>query len=368
MRRYEVDSIRSIALLLLIAYHIVISFILETIEISFIVNPEGADGFTGILIWFSQAINIWRLPILFLIAGMALKFSSDRRTIRKLFNERTIRILVPLLFCSIFIVPLQSLVFSRFYNKEFFWFPNPGYLWFLFSIFVYVILTLPIVYIIKNKSDNLQFKFIKKILKIPFGVLVIFAIPLMFLAAVFNPESYAFFVWMPYFGILNPHGFFIGLICFILGFSFALSGDIFWNSVRKIKYFTLIIAIMFFLQRSFLFMFPVFEGNIPVYSLIINNILTAFEASCWMITFAGFASSYFNKSTKLLSYMTLAVYPMYIFHLPIQNFMATFIYPLSIAPILKFFLITSATIFFSLVMFEIIKRIPKFRLFFGIKP
>ena len=368
MRRYEVDSIRSIALLLLIAYHIVISFIVETKGIQFVVNPEGADDFTGLLIWFSQAINIWRLPILFLIAGMALKFSSERRTIRKLLNERTIRILVPLLFCSIFIVPLQGLVFSRFYNQDFFWFPNPGYLWFLFSIFVYVILALPMVYIVKNKFDNLQFKFIKKTLKIPFGVLLIFAIPLMFLATVFNPESYAFFVWLPFFGIINPHGFFTGLACFILGFSFALSGDSFWDAVRKIKYFTLIIAIGLFCQRSFLFMFPVFEGITPAYPLIVNNVLTAFEASCWMITLTGFVSSYFNKSTKVLSYMTLAVYPMYIFHLPIQNFMATFIYPLSIAPILKFFLITIATIFFSLVMFEIIKRIPKFRLFFGIKP
>jgi uncharacterized membrane protein len=40
MRRYEVDSIRSIALILLIFYHVIISFIPETKALAFIVNNE----------------------------------------------------------------------------------------------------------------------------------------------------------------------------------------------------------------------------------------------------------------------------------------------------------------------------------------
>ena len=69
MRRYEVDSIRSIALLLLIAYHIVISFILETIEISFIVNPEFPSSLE---FWMSDLNSDLIINILDLIASVNL--------------------------------------------------------------------------------------------------------------------------------------------------------------------------------------------------------------------------------------------------------------------------------------------------------
>ena len=59
MRRYEVDSIRSIALILLIFYHIIISFIPETKGIFFIVNPDKLDLGVGLLTILSQALNIW---------------------------------------------------------------------------------------------------------------------------------------------------------------------------------------------------------------------------------------------------------------------------------------------------------------------
>ena len=78
MRRYEIDSIRSIALLLLIFYHIIISFIPETKAIFFIVNNQ-KDIVIDWLLVLSSSLNIWRIPILFFIGGMAISFSSLRR-------------------------------------------------------------------------------------------------------------------------------------------------------------------------------------------------------------------------------------------------------------------------------------------------
>ena len=58
MRRYEIDSIRSIALILLIFYHIIISFVPETIAIGFIINKE-KDDLVDLLLLLSPALNIW---------------------------------------------------------------------------------------------------------------------------------------------------------------------------------------------------------------------------------------------------------------------------------------------------------------------
>ena len=116
MRRYEIDSIRSIALLLLIFYHIIISFIPETKAIFFIVNNQ-KDIVIDLLLVLSSALNIWRIPILFFIGGMALSFSSKRRNTDELIKERFKRIILPLTFCSFFITPIyfsKSLQFCFF--------------------------------------------------------------------------------------------------------------------------------------------------------------------------------------------------------------------------------------------------------------
>ena len=62
---------------------IIISFIPETIAIGFVVNSK-SDDFTDYLLLFSQSLNIWRMPILFLISGMALSFSSVKRNNKEL--------------------------------------------------------------------------------------------------------------------------------------------------------------------------------------------------------------------------------------------------------------------------------------------
>ena len=68
MRRYDVDSIRIIALILLIFYHISISFQTWALQISFIKNDDTLE-----FIWvFMMLINIWRIPILFIVSGMGI--------------------------------------------------------------------------------------------------------------------------------------------------------------------------------------------------------------------------------------------------------------------------------------------------------
>ena len=74
-RRYDVDSIRVIALILLIIYHIVIGFQPWGFWIGFITNKESIKD-----IWvFMEMINIWRIPILFVVSGMGVFFAIKKR-------------------------------------------------------------------------------------------------------------------------------------------------------------------------------------------------------------------------------------------------------------------------------------------------
>ena len=370
MRRFEIDSIRSIALLLLIFYHIIISFIPETIAIGFVVNSK-SDDFIDYLLLLSQSLNIWRMPILFLISGMALSFSSKKRNNKELIYERLKRIMLPLTFCSFFIVPLGYLVSANYYNSDFSYWPLPAYLWFLNSIFYYSLLLLPVIYL-KKRNGNI-FNIVEKLLINKFMILFLFSSPLILIAGIFNPKDYSNFVNFPALpflplGDFNAHGFFVGLICFIIGYLFASTGDVFWNSVKNLKFITLFFAVILFLQRLIFYQFPAWEGGSVSYSLQVSNILTAFESVCWMVSFTGLASSFLGKKNPILTYITAAVFPIYIFHMPVQFLISSLVYPTSLAPILKFITVFSLTISVCIILYEVVKRLQGFRIVFGLKP
>ena len=110
------------------------------------------------------------------------------------------------------------------------------------------------------------------------------------------------------------------------------------------------------------------EGGLGAYPLVVNNMLIAFEAVCWMLSFTGLASSFLNKKNHILTYMTVAIFPIYIFHMPVQQFIAVYIYPLPIAPFMKLILMFSLTTLICMILYEVIKRIKGFRVVFGLKP
>jgi len=75
-RRYDIDALRSIAMFLLIFYHLGISFTSIAPQISFVQNKRVADGIWPLL----NLMNSWRIPLVFLIAGVALRLSFRKRT------------------------------------------------------------------------------------------------------------------------------------------------------------------------------------------------------------------------------------------------------------------------------------------------
>ena len=77
-RRYDIDALRSIALFILLIYHLGQSFTSLAPYILFVQNKKVTDG-----IWpFLNVMNTWRIPLVFLIAGIALRLSFQKEQIR----------------------------------------------------------------------------------------------------------------------------------------------------------------------------------------------------------------------------------------------------------------------------------------------
>ena len=346
MRRYDIDWLRVLALGLLIIYHAIVSFQPWGYLIAF---PQNEDFLEKL--WIPMGlINIWRIPILFIISGMGVRFAMGSRNWRALLKDRTIRIFVPYIFGFFFICPINLYLASIYYKEIELggYIPNPGHLWFLGNIFTYVLLLLIILVYLKNNPDNSIFRFLKNTFRRPFGIYIM-SLPFLIEALLLQPNEYASFA-------NTPHGFWLGIICFLTGFILISLKDVFWKAVSGVKRWALAIALLLYWIRLI-----GFELGGP-------NVLQAFESFSWMLAIFGFGSSYLNKPSKQLAYLSQAVYPVYILHMPLQFFFSLFILPLALPAIFKLLLVLIGTFCGSLLLYDlIIKRLKFIRPLFGLK-
>ena len=229
-----------------------------------------------------------------------------RRHWKELLKDRAKRILLPLIFGSFFIVPISGYLYQKFNNLDPMYFPNGGHLWFLGNIFFYVLILCPIFFVLKRNPNNVLSRCFKWVLKFP-AALYLFTIPFIIEAELVAPSqgfaSYA----------NTPHGFWLGLLAFLTGFIFISLGDVFWRAVERIKIIALGIAIPLFLVRMIVFQFggPFF--------------ITVIESWSWLFAVIGFGSTYLNRPSSALTYLSKAVYPVYILHMIFLNLSASLI-------------------------------------------
>src|SRR5262249_47717213 len=158
-RRHDLDFIRIGAFALLILYHVGMLYVPWDFHVKS--TPAGKP-----LEAFMLALNPWRLALLFVVSGAATRFMARKFAARQLAGPRAVRLLVPLAFGMLLIVPPQSFVevvekygysgsFLEFYRDHYLAFytfvtpaggrtgltlPTWNHLWFVAYLFVYTML------------------------------------------------------------------------------------------------------------------------------------------------------------------------------------------------------------------------------------
>ena len=124
MRRYDIDWLRVLALGLLIVYHVVVSFQPWALYIFFIQN----DQFLELLWLFMSLINIWRIPILFMISGMGARFAMEQRNWKQVLKDRAVWVLFPFIVGFFFVCPISVYIAVEYFGKKSQYIPNAGHL------------------------------------------------------------------------------------------------------------------------------------------------------------------------------------------------------------------------------------------------
>jgi glucans biosynthesis protein C len=341
MRRYDIDWLRVIAIGLLLIYHVAIGFQSWGIMIAFITTEKPWAA-----LWTPMAmLNVWRIPLLFFVSGMGVYFAMQQRNWKELITERTFRILLPFVFGMIAIVPLHLFLWQHYYNMELSYVYDPGHLWFLANIFIYVLLLSPLLFFLKQNESGKVVGMIKKIFSNPLGLLIVISV-FVAEALIIKPVPYELYA-------MTWHGFFLGLLAFFFGFCFVLSGPAFWCMIIKWRWVFLGVAASLFALRLYYF-----EMTTPSYLIVT-------ESQAWIFTVLAFGNKYLNRPGKALTYLSKAAYPVYILHMIFLYLGSTLIFPLPIAVPLQFLLVLLFTVGGCFASYEIIRRVRFLRPLFG---
>ncbi len=358
-RRYDIDALRSIAMFLLIFYHLGISFTSLARQTLFVQNKRVVEGIWPLL----NLMNSWRIPLVFLIAGVALRLSFRKRTKMQIFKERAKVLGLPWLFGTLVFSTSSVFIVGKYYDYWFldelneaalFSFQYQGlHLWFLINIFIYCWLFVPILNFISKEN------FISLLLKRPGGIFL-FAIPIVAEGHLLNLVRFKTETYGDYYTTyaLTEHGFILGLIWFAIGIILTSQGDTFWESNKKNWRLHLALGMTSYFYR-------LFNNFIEDYAL--DNRLIAFESFNFIFALLGLAAVYLNKDSPQLTYYKTAVYPVYIVHLPVQMAVMYFFAGINIHPIIKFPIALFLICFLSLTIYHAIKNIKLLRPLFGLR-
>jgi len=301
----------------------------------------------------------WLMPLLFLLAGISSAHAIKKRAAAEFMKERVLRLLIPLLFGVLLLVPVQTYFAELFHNDYtgnyfeqymlFFTKPTdltgynggftPAHLWFILYLFLISVISLPIMYAYKKSNKKLPAE------KIPLPVLMFF-----FIIPVFSQM------------ILDFGGKSFGeyLTWFLFGF-FFLSNDAIQEKLEKYRLLLLSVTIPFMIVYTFM--------GVPIhnYNAFIYELLYGFYALCAVFAILGLGKRYFNFKNNISAYLSTASFSIYIIHQ--QWIVVTAYFILKTVKVIPFQMvcIILSSVVLTFLTYEVLKRFSPTRFILGMK-
>ena len=348
MRKRYLDNIRIIVILLLFPYHTFM--IWNNFGTKFYVWGGNNNILSSLLI----LVSAWLMPILFVVAGISTRYSLEKRNTKEFIRERIKRILIPFISGLILLIPFQIL-----YARKFFFNYNGGgldnlcyffthfsdlngydgmftlgHLWFLLYLFFITLVTL---LVIKKLPFN---KVNSKINKVNIIGIILLFIPIFI-----------------FYHIGNFGGQSIGkyMLLYLLGY-YLFSDDFI---EKLVKYKTIILSL--FSVSQILLVVLYFKYN------YYGDLLVNFVGWLGILSYIIIGKLFLNKENKLTNYFKKASFSVYILH---QTFLVIIgYYALMMVEniVLQICIILFGSFIVTILVYEIIKRIPILKKIIGVK-
>ncbi len=335
-------------------------------------NSTTDPGATVIVAFFSQFI----MPIFFLISGAAVYYAFKSRTPGKFVWERFLRLFIPIVFGMLVVVVPQSYFYALSHGEVItgnvfqiyiqYLQTLPGlpwhHLWFLFYLFGFSIIALPLFVSWKQEGASILSKIARKITKpyifLPFFILVLAAIEV----------------------FLYPGGFWgsrgLGnwsivayLFFFVLGYLIFADARI-MEAVKKLRWALLGISLAAFaFVLVFLFDYTLDpQAGYGAGGYMVSQALLSIGTMCLMLSFLGLAARYLNKTNRFLTYANEAVLPFYILHQTIIIIIGYYVVQWNTSVAVKYLTIATTSFIAIMIIYEfLVRRWNILRFLFGMR-
>lgn len=370
-RRYDLDWLRVIAFGFLIFYHIGMFYVTWGWHVK---SPHAGP-------WLEPAmalINPWRLPLLFLISGIALRFAIDKSRLTQFVPRRFMRLFVPIVFGMLVICAPQAYfeLYSKGETGSDFWAfygqyldfdmefsiltPTWNHLWYLVYILAYtlaVVALLPLLRWLDGPAEEL-FSWLGRgalgwrLLLVPVLPFLCYA----WLLAPRFPSTHAFY---------NDWANHAELFSIVLIGWFSAKSPAFWGAVQRHLGPVIVLALGLLLVLAAVRLTWGAARADQGLATLMTLLRTVFM---WVaiVAMLGLAQRYLNRDGPVLRFLTEAVFPYYILHQTLIVAVGFWVGGLLLPVWQEAGIITVATVVGCVVLTEAIKRLPPLRPLFGL--
>ena len=402
-RRRDLDVVREVVVVGLVFFHTARIFD----GLDFYVKNESQQPVVSLIVIL---FAIWGMPLIFFIAGIAVWYSMQKRSLGAFVCERLQRLFVPFIVCLLIIVPPQiycrlstdptyqeSYVefYPRFFDIsftiEFPWFFSaspatglfhPAHTWFLYNLLLYSLLLLPVFHYLRNSEGR---QFIERAARLSVNPLVIFlpALPIALIEATlgtdmsggWNQLVYIVFLFSGYMYATDPR--FRSAFCNYRkqSLGLALVGSVIG-----------MVGLYAHVESSHVD---------PLRAYDMTSVLLRFFKGlvgwCWIVSILGFLEYAKNRRelamatrgsinelreprhmdnvlARIERYANEAVLPFYLLHQTVIVIIGYYVVQWPIGALVKFLAISFSTLVMTLLLYEfIIRRTRLMRFLFGMK-
>ncbi len=373
-RRYDLDWLRFIAIIILLFFHTGMLFNPWDWHIK---NSETSESFRYWMIW----LHFWRMPLLLFISGAGTYMALSKRSAGQYAGERFKRLFIPLAFGMFVVVPPQIYFehiseydgYLDFYKTVFNFIPYPEgsfswhHLWFIAYLFVFSMIALPFLLYLRSEKSAAFRNRVTRVLSSPAGILFVpFFIILLtqvLLRPYFPEETHA---------LLDDWGFFTFYFCFFLFGMICYSSTTLWKSIGQNRK-PLLVASIFLLIPFYAAYFHFRE--IITLPWDVDTVETIFDVAAifvsWstVITVIAFGQHYLNRPHPWLQHFNEGLYPFYILHQTVIIAIGYYVCQLPWGIFAKFWMVSLLTLASCVgFYFLIIHPFNVARVLFGMKP
>jgi len=376
VRLYFLDWVRILAFFVLILYHVGMYYVSWDWHVK---SPHASDAIEPLMMLSSP----WRLGLLFLISGVASRFMVDRIATSRFLRQRSLRLLVPLLFGMFVIVPPQPYLevvekvaylgsyaeFMQLYVSAYGGFcrgtdcldmPTWNHLWFVANLWIYTVVFGTLVALLGTRFETLSQRLATlltgwKIIALPVAVLGLARLALL------SPTTHGlvddWYIHANYFTL------------FLIGALLARQ-HVFWQRLDAVRWTSLGIALACWATLIVYFSLP---EDLLKSSAIgpwrdAQHVVYALCSWTAMTAVCGFAHRHLQFDSAKRRYLTEAVFPVYILHQTLIVTLAHAMKPARLAPAIEGPVLIVLTICISFGVFEIVRRFRPLRPLFGLGP